>query len=358
MQDLRRFFSWYQGLLHRDLPKSVGCLVVFLLVLVIWAVFEFEAQKTVLAGPVAVYIDPDHRLRPDDPRAGTNGDGLRSALEAADIPDTACTVLFAGDSFVFGVQVEPHEALPQRFEAGLRAHLGRESVHVVNAGWESASPLLALRLLRDVGPKYGPDVVLYGFDMTDFRDDRIYRNLIERRGVYAFSRIAPASLWLLNRGARSVLPEPAYRRLFHMPSDRFFAVNQPLEQSRDLMLAAWESVVEIDAFCRTKLGADFHLVVLPRNFQYSDRESPASWEAGEYMSLGPYVLEPFRFFAEQAKAAAFPVHSLLPTFQETTVFPTCFTGDPHWTPAGTTVAADALVQMCLSEGWLECCTAE
>jgi len=76
---------------------------------------------------------------------------------------------------------------------------------------------------------------------------------------------------------------------------------------------------------------------------------------GQYQNLGPYVLEPFRFFAEQAKTAPFPVHSLLPAFQNTTVFPTCFTGDPHWSPAGTQVAADALAEMCLREGWLQGC---
>ncbi len=358
MKSLRSLFGSYQGLLNRKVPKSFGCLVLAVLVIVIWGIFEIEAQHTVLAGPVTIYRDPDHRLRPNDPRAGTNGDGLRSALEAADIPDSACTVLFAGDSFVFGVQVEREQALPQRFEAGLRAVEGLESTHVVNAAWESASPLLALRLLRDVGPEYRPDLVLYGFDMTDFRDDLMYRNLIDRQGVYALSHVAPASLWLLNRGARGTMPESAYQWLFRMPTDRFFAINQALDDSREFMLAAWDSLLEIDTFCRDDLGADFRLVVLPRNFQYSNRESPSSWEAGEYQNLGPHVLEPFRFFAERAKTAPFPVHSLLPAFQGTNIFPTCFTGDPHWTPAGTQVAADALVEMCLREAWMKSCARE
>ena len=339
----------------RDVPRPVGCAVVCVLIAAAWLVFEIEAQRSVLAGPTAVYRDPDHRLAPHDPRARTNGDGLRCALEAADITDDACTVLFAGDSFVFGVQVEPHEALPQRLQARLRERLGSDAIHVVNAGWESASPLLALRLLVDIGRKYRPDVVLYGFDMTDFRDDLMYRNLIGGKRLYSIAGVAPATLWLANRAARRALPEGAYQLLFGMPSDRFFAVNRPLSQSRELMMPAWRTIREMHEFSSRELGAEFVLVVLPRNFQYSDRESPASWELGQYRNLGPFVHEPFRFFEEQAMTAEFAVYSLLPAFERTTVFPTCFTGDPHWTPAGTAVAAEALAELCLRDGWLNGC---
>ena len=340
------------SVLKKKVPRRVGCLVLVFLLSGIWAVFEFQAERTVLAKPLEVYRDPDHRLLPDDPTAETNSDGLRCALEAEALPAEAMTILFAGDSFVFGVAVDRKSALPALFERGLREKSWAEKIHVINAAWPSASPLLALRLLRDVGAKYRPDLVLYGFDMSDFRDDLMYRNLIEKKGVYRMIDLMPASLWLAGRGAKAIVPDRLYERFFRMPKDRFFPVNRPLSETRQNLMPVWETLVEINRVCKEELEADFRLVVLPRNFQYSDRESPASWERGDYENLGPWVLAPFRFFEEQAAAAPFPIHSLLPAFQETDVFPTCYIGDPHWTPAGAQVAADALVEMAITQEWL------
>ncbi len=344
--------SGSSSFLKKRVPRKTGCLVMLVLFAGIWAVFEIQAQRTVLAKPLAVYRDPDHRLPPNDPGAETNSDGLRCALEAEAIPEAATTVLFAGDSFIFGIEMNREGALPRLFERGLRREYPAQEIHVVNAAWPSASPLLALRLLRDVGVRYRPDLVLYGFDMSDFRDDLMYRNLIEKKGIYRIVDVMPASLWLAGRGAKAVIPDGLYQTIFRMPKDRFFAVNRSLGEAQQDLMPAWRTLEEIGRFCREELNADFRLIVLPRNFQYSDRESPLNWERGEYENLGPFVLEPFRFFDEKAASSPFPIHSLLPAFRDTDIFPTCYTGDPHWTPAGTQVAADALVEMAVRGGWI------
>jgi len=338
--------------LKKRVSRKIGCLVLVLLFAGIWVAFEIQAQRTVLAEPLAVYRDPDHRLQPLDPGVGTNSDGLRCRLEADEMADSDFCVLFFGDSYVFGPNVGREGALPSLFERGLREALGTDRIHVVNAAWPSASPLLALRLLRDIGARYRPDLVLYGFDMSDFRDDLMYRNLIEKQGIYRMIDLMPASLWLAGRGAKAMVPEHLYRTVFRMPKDRFFAVNRPLHETRGDLMPVRQNLGEIHTFCRDELNADFRVIVQPRNFQYSDLESPSSWERGQYENLGPFVLEPFVFFEEQAATAPFPIHSLLPAFQETDIFPTCYTGDPHWTPAGTQVAADALVEMAVTQGWL------
>lgn len=323
-----------------------------LLVIGIVAAFEFQAQRSPLAAAFAVYRDPDHRLKPNDPGIGTNSDGLRCAVDAGDLPEDHFRILFLGDSFVFGPGVGREGALPARFEAGLQRAFGTERIDVVNAGWPSSSPGLGDRLLRDIGRRYRPDLVLYGLDMSDFRDDLMYGNLLERRGIYRLANALPATLWLAGRAARVALPDRLYRAVFRMPKDRFFAVNQPLEVSRPDLEPTWRHLVAMDRFSGTALDAEFRLIVFPRNFQYSGRESPLSWEQGEYEVLGPHVLEPFRYFEERAAMAPFPVHSLLDAFRKTTVFPTCFNADPHWTPAGTGVAAGALVEIAVDEGWI------
>lgn len=345
--------SGSSSLLKKRVPRRIGCAVMLALFAGIWIVFEIQAQRTVLAKHLAVYRDPDHRLQPLDPGVGTNSDGLRCRFEAAEIADSDFSVFFLGDSFVFGPGVGREGALPRLFERGLRRRYPAQEIHVVNAAWPSASPLLALRLLRDVGISYQPDLVLYGFDMSDFRDDLMYRNLIEKKGIYGMVDRGPASLWLAGRGAKALMPDGLYRKVFRMPKDRFFAVKKPLDETRPNLLEVWQTLMEVNLFCREELDAEFRLIVLPRNFQYSERESPSSWERGEYEDLGLFVLEPFRFFEEQAATAPFAIHSLLPAFEQTDVFPTCYAGDPHWTPAGTQVAADALVEMAVRGGWVK-----
>ena len=65
--------------------------------------------------------------------------------------------------------------------------------------------------------------------------------------------------------------------------------------------------------------------------------------------LGPHCLEPFRFFEELAPKLPYPVHSLLRTFQETDVFPTCFDHDPHWNAEGARVAGEAMAEILRAE---------
>ncbi|MFT4538988.1 MAG: hypothetical protein ACI841_000674 [Planctomycetota bacterium] len=86
----------------------------------------------------------------------------------------------------------------------------------------------------------------------------------------------------------------------------------------------------------------FMAVVLPRHYQYSDREAPQSWENDRYTQLGPHCEAPFRFFEELQGQAGYPIVSLLDPFKDPAQFPTCFEGDPHWTPAGHGLAARSI----------------
>lgn len=339
-------------LLHQRVPKSIGCLILFPAAVLSWWFMELRLQEGTLAPTCRVYRDPDHRLPQSNARLQTNSDGLRASPEAEDIPKRDFVIFFLGDSFVYGVHLAVAQTLPARIEAGLKERYPGRDLVVINAGWESSSPLLGLRLLKDIGRKYKPDLVLYGFDMTDFRDDLVYRELLWPRGIYRLARPAPASLWLAKSLGRLMLPRGAYRSVFQIPKERFFCVRHPLEETRPDLIPAWESLVEIDSFCRSELDADFCLLVFPRGFQYSVRESPANWEAGEYEPLGRWVLEPFRFFREMKSEAPFEVHSLLPAFQETDIFPTCFSDDPHWTPLGVQVAADDVIDLAIRENWM------
>ncbi len=287
-------------------------------------------------------LDVDHSLSPRDPALPTNSDGVRTPFEPSYFSADGFNLIFLGDSFVFGQGLDYRDTVPLRVERRLRARHPDCDVKVVNFGWVSSSPILSERLLRRIGSNYDPDLVILGLDMTDFHDDLKYRRIFEHPGPYralskipiatsALRRLAPDSLaWLLDVWTGS-----------HLPRNRFFPVDRPLEETRALLEPLVRSLVRIDETAQ-QLGADFATFVFPRNFQYNPDESPGSWEAHEYAADGPYKLEPFRFFEELKGRVEFPIHSLLDPFRETDVFPTCFQNDPHWNRDGAQVAADAI----------------
>ena len=74
-----------------------------------------------------------------------------------------------------------------------------------------------------------------------------------------------------------------------IPSDRFFATSQSLEESRPWIEAGvMLHLRAIYDYAGEPLDAGMVLVVYPRAYQYSDRESPESWER-----WGPSCASPF-----------------------------------------------------------------
>jgi hypothetical protein len=232
-----------------------------------------------------------------------------------------------------------------------RTKFSDRKINVFNFGWVSSSPILSLRLLRDIGRKYKPDAVILLVDISsDFHDDLVYTHyLYNRRGIYRLVDFAPFIHFVIRKSTGRLFPEFS-EWLFSTPYDRFFAVNQPLADTRSNLELTIRYIDESAAYSEEVLQAKFLVAALPRGFMYSDRESPNNWEADRYTVLGPYVLEPFRFFEEVFAAKDYPYLSLLPAFQNTELFPTTFDDDPHWTIAGTEVAARAMFEFCLEQG--------
>ncbi len=331
---------------------SVGrlfAMIVFVLVCVVVpiALIEFVGRNFVIRGGAQYFFrDVDHRI-PPYARGGINGHGLRMDRESGAFTADATNVILLGDSFVYGFRLDDHQTLPVRLEALARAEWPEREIQVANFGWISASPLLSLRQLREIGEHYRPDTVLLGLDMTDFHDDLKYERLIARTGVFRALAITPISVWLARKViASSETLDPLHRLVFGYPGPRFFAMTRPLEESRPWLETSRGYLEEIAHFTRDELNARFVLFVFPRSFQYSDREAQASWEAGEVPDLGPHVHAPFRYFQEIEAELDFPVRPLLSTFERTDVFPTCFDDDQHWNADGVDVAARGILEAC------------
>jgi lysophospholipase L1-like esterase len=117
----------------------------------------------------------------------------------------------------------------------------------------------------------------------------------------------------------------------------------PLDETRPYARHLARNLASIARHARD-LGAEPVAFVLPRHYQYDAREAPSNWEKDRYDLLGPYSLEPFRFFEELAPEVDYPIHPLLAAFLENDAFPTCFDDDPHWNETGTSVAARAIAE--------------
>jgi len=310
----------------------------------------------------------DHRLKPDG--KNINSDGIRFGGEAEDVKEDEFVVLFLGDSFTFGTRLRNPATYPSSFEKRVTSRECSTTVRAINFGWPSASPLLGLRLLRRIGYKYKPDLVVYNLDMTDFHDDlryerslrsagefeidsaRILQQFLDRRLPWLNTDLADATGLgdLLRRGRpRQVGGEP------EIPIDRYFATKYPLDATRTWIEAGvMKNLAAIHDFAADTLGVPMVLVLTPRAYQYSSRESPENWERRFYEVLAPFVREPFRYFEEVGDRLPYPVVNLLTAFETSKTFPLYFEDDPHWNRDGARLAAKAAARAIGRLGLLPC----
>ena len=290
--------------------------------------------------------DPDHR--PRGSRPGWNSDGLRQELEPEAYRADGLNILFLGDSFTQGSKLDDPlcDAFPHVVQRELQARFPGTPIRVANFGWSSSSPLLSLRRLRDIGAKYEPDLVVLCVDMTDPHDDIKWANMIERRGLCALYETFPITIQALNRWAPGLLWWIYDASVGgSLPYHRFFATEQPLDESRPF-LEPMAMNIDLLAEESRRLGAELIVFVLPRWFQYDGRECPSDWEMRDPRSrhtvLGPHGT--FRWFEELGAERGLEVHSLLEDFRTSGVFPTCLEDDPHWNPDGHRIAARGIAE--------------
>src|SRR5690606_39251259 len=114
----------------------------------------------------------------------------------------------------------------------------------------------------------------------------------------------------------------------------------------------YEILSQINFFVTNELGAKLVVFVPPRHWQYTDKESPKSWERHSYIPMSEHVLNNYIYWEEKARTTSFPIIPLLEDFKNTNVFPTTFEKDSHWNPAGAQLAAEFIFQHCKKLGCL------
>ncbi len=307
-------------------------------------------------------LDVDHRPRPLVD--GANEDGLYTTLAPAELGRDDTVILVVGDSFVANPTLPAAARWPRVMEARLRTLTGRDNLYCINAGWVSSSPVLQARMLRDVGAKYSPDLIVQCLDMSDVHDDWRAEIALRAAGqspgvtrlgiTRVLSAVVGSTLgvgdltlwrrgqlrgqWRQGEGEGEGEGDAAQTAV---PAGRYFHLGQPAFFSRDAYERTWRALLDTRA-AASQTDAEYLLVLLPRYQQYDPREAPDDWEKGQWPEKLTHLREPLEWFGERARTEGIPCLSLLPAFEGSGRFPTCFDDDPHWNETGNQIAADAV----------------
>ena len=313
-------------------------------------------------------LNLEHRLKPHG-QPDINADGVRLKGEADQLKEEDFNIIFLGDSFTYGWRLEYEETFTSQLEKIAAASACKQRVRAINFGWPGASPIVALRLLREVGASYKPDLIVYNLDMTDFRDDLLYEDSLEKKGwelepdvptlmwqavryslqeMYGDNKVADRLQAAVRRDARSPTARPG------VPGERFFPLLYPLKDTKAMMERGTMKYLEqLRAYSKQTLKVPMAMVIFPRACQYSKTEAPKNWEH-DCPVVGAHVKEPNRYLASVKGKLGFPVIDLLPSFEASKIFPLYLEDDPHWTPAGATLAAATAARGLMDEGLLPC----
>ncbi len=138
-----------------------------------------------------------------------NQDGFRGPRHARPKPAGVMRVVVIGDSIAFGYAVDEASAFPRVLETQLAALVPQAGIEVVNLGVGGYNAWNEVELLKDVGIRYQPDLVLVQFCINDLNDPSVHFD--------AQTRL------LLSTIPDAAFPNPSLRRGSHHAPSRIMA---------------------------------------------------------------------------------------------------------------------------------------
>ncbi len=340
------------------MTKNILKTALYILFLILIAIVTIELMAVKIVPGLATWhdfmADTDHRMEPYE-KKDINADGIRSYRASDDFHEDDFNVIFLGDSFTYAMWLSSEESIPHQFEQLSRKYFPDHNVKAANFGWISSSPLLSERLLKDIGHKYKPDLVILILDMSDFYDDILYKNIMDKKYIFKWAKYLPSTTALIHSVVRyQIRDDGLSRKLSGLPMQRYFVTEYPPEETRYALENTTRILESINDYTVTELDSTFVTVVLPRYYQYNINESPNDWSYRSYRQPAKiptdYPEVPFDYYTEQQHILDFEVISLLDDFKNTDIFPTTLDGDPHLNSEGCRFAAEAIFQHCLERG--------
>lgn len=110
-----------------------------------------------------------------------NSLGLRDREYALPKPRGVFRILVLGDSVAFGDGIRAEETFVKKLETGLNPNAAGKTVEALNAGVRGYNTFQELKLLEEVGLKYGPDLVLVAYVLNDAEPFQKQAGLIDPR---------------------------------------------------------------------------------------------------------------------------------------------------------------------------------
>jgi len=252
------------------------------------------------------------------------------------------SILFLGDSYIFGWGVERGERMTEHLAASLR----REGVEdrVVNLAFPGWGSWQSYDVLRTYGDRLHPDLVVLGFFVgNDFLDDALAMRTPKegtqsppRRSLRARIREILRTSPTVNLARQALWRVPRFRSLFNgleLRNDRmvlYLPASSPYQQ--ELYRASFQALDSLAARTRER-DIPLLVVILPDPLQVLDPQVFAKAEIGR----------PQRMLEEHLHGIGVPYVDLLPLIDRAPdPAALYFRQDKHWTPAGQAFVAQAL----------------
>ena len=314
----------------------------------IYHYYHSDTQANAYLQTMLLYQDVNHFMDKRN-HNDLNSDNIRYHRESTDHKKKDINVVFLGDSFVYGFLLSHQASIPYQFEEIAREKFSEKSINGINFGWASGSPYIELNLLKKLGKKYRPDVVVLDLDLGDFSDDIRYEMMDKQQTIYRFGTLLPFTTLLLDTFSKK-LDAKNYEKFVGHPKSQLFINERPLKDSLPYLKNHTEKNIDaIYKYTTNKLGAKFILFINPKTFHYNENESPNNW-LKDIIKKTPYSFEIFDYIQNMSEIKPYPVISLLPIFKATRIFPTAFDNDAHWNRAGYKIAATEMVEQCRKLG--------
>lgn len=369
---------WLAGTRHRDLVGKI--LLAGVTTVVCYFIVDVGAGL-ILIKPLSPPLVPDayrhHALVPDSYSELRQRDfayiqrvnhfGLRGPDITLEKPAGTKRLLMLGDSFTMGKGVQDEETFSRLVEAGLNRALqacGGPAVQVLNGGVDSYAPVLSrLQLERDL-TKLAPDFVMLNLDNSDLVQEAAYRRQAVRDSAGRI--VAVPQVWQESPYERfrswtarhlfftRVLLVYANRAMDHKELTVREVVNEAgrghfahtLEGDVD-RTTEWHDIFESLAGIKAhtdSLGIPFVLTTYPWAHQLGEK----GWDPGryEFMQKGEKLSDlTARTIRHHADSLGIALLETEPTFRAYTGDEVLyFAYDPHWTPAGQRLMAQAIEQ--------------
>ena len=211
------------------MKRIIVVIIILFVIFVPIILFEIIGQNFLYKGQLYFVNNVAHRMKPRS-KADINSDGIRSLVEADSFHKEDLNIVFLGDSFIYGA-TPIDKSIPYLLETKARTLHPGKNINVANFGWISSSPLLDLQILKDIGKKYNPGIVILAIDMSDFQDDIKYSRFIERKGIYQALDFIPATIVTLRKAILKMKLNSLHEMIFGFPIRKFFITDKPLSDT-------------------------------------------------------------------------------------------------------------------------------